>query len=168
MTRQEFIDNICDLDDLFSFCSEYDMYEIFDDRDIQSEDSFSEWIDEYYISDMIEAGHGWDDIRCALNHVSEIYNSYYWFDTSGYPEGVSSSGAVFDEMKQEALDWADERGTVFDDDNEDAEEEIEERYEAPVSQDIETQVKWQVITVEHNEPEPDVNELQDDMSLIMF
>lgn len=163
MTREEFINDIDNLDSLYDFCCENDMYEIFDDRYIQSYDSFNDWIGEYYINDLVE-NYDWDTVRRELNDLKNMIDDYSWFDTSESPCGVSQNGTTFDDMKDEAYDWAIEHG-VFDDDDEVVEnDEGEEVVHSVRHQYGETQVRWGVVSEKPKEesifiPQEDISML---------
>lgn len=163
MTREEFTDDISNLDELYDFCVDNDMYEVFDERYIQSEDSFSDWIEEYYLEDLV-SNYDWETVRRELNDLRDMLDSYEWFDTSESPCGVPQSGYTFDEMKEEAYERAVERG-VFDDDIEVVEnDEGEEIVHSVRHQYGETQVRWGVVSEKPKEesifiPQEDISML---------
>lgn len=173
MTNQDFQDYINDLDDLYNFCSEYDFYEPFDERYLRSEDNFRDWLNEYYVGMLCE-NYGWERIREYLNDVHDMLDSYYWFETSElHPEGVPSSGTVFEDIKIEVYEWAIENDVFDDAVNEENEteqhREIEHTYRETnidrQEQEFDTQVKWGVAVEKTDEPVEPLP--QDDMSLVM-
>ena len=165
MTREEFINDIDNLDSLYDFCCENDMYEIFDDRYIQSYDSFNDWIAEYYLDDLA-SNYDWETVRCQLNDIRDMIDDYSWFSIEGTPYGVSQRGREFEEMKDEAYDWACDRGIFDDDEDILVENEVNEEefvYEFP-HQHSNTQVIWGVASEKPKEesifiPQEDISML---------
>ncbi len=164
MTREEFMDDISNLDELYDFCADNDMYEIFDDRYIQSYDSFNDWIAEYYLDDLA-SNYDWETVRCQLNDIRDMIDDYSWFSTEGTPYGVYQRGREFEEMKVEAYDWACDRG-IFDDDenNEEIEPDREEIVHELQYQYGHTQVRWGVVSEKPKEesifiPQEDISML---------
>lgn len=165
MTSQEFQDNICSLDDLYSFCSEHDIYEFFDDRYLRDEDGLEDYISEFYLETLIN-NYSWDEIRGWLNDLKNTVDNYYWFCTEEtHPEGVPMSGDLYDELKDEVFEWALENDIFEDTDMEGRPTRpVPEAYRRVGHDPNETQVKWncEVRKVEETFEEP-----QGDISLVM-
>lgn len=166
MTRQEFEDNISNLDELYDFCSEHDIYEFFDDRYIRDEDGLQEYISDYFINELF-SNYSWQEIRDYLNDLNDIYNSYYWYCVEDFcPTGVSSNGRVYEEIKDEVFDYAINHG-LFDDEDDEEVEVDRTVYEVNrrIGHDAnETQVKW---NCEIKDEEEVYEEPQDDISLVL-
>lgn len=127
MTRQEFIDDVCDFQQLVDFANEFE-YE-FDD--IYSEESYDDMINE----ELTENDQCWQDVRDWLQNLPDGYD-FYIRDRWGDWEGRSSDD--IDDLKAEFLNWADDDGGVFDEEYEEEEAEEEElEAEEPESEEPE-------------------------------
>lgn len=103
MTRQEFIDEVTSFYELYSFCSDEEIYGVLENY--FDCDSLDEEID-YDVSENRDLS--WRDLRDYLNEIDPEYDFYEKcgsFEYYGYNDG----GETFEELKQEVLDIADER-----------------------------------------------------------
>ena len=115
MTRQEYIENIVDFDDLIGFSDDCGCYLC---ECIYCESARDEYIDDC-LRDMADNADSWQDL---FNTLSEIPTGYDWYrldDYDGRWEGLDD--ADFEEFKHDVLDWGDENG-VWDDEEPDEEE----------------------------------------------
>ena len=113
MTRQEFVDDICDFYDLKDWCDDNDCDVC---EDIYSQDEF----DDYVNNELYDRTRN-DDWQDVLAWLESVPTGYYFYDTYNW-EGVDESGYEFDECKARALEWGDDE-EIWE------EEEIEEEYE---------------------------------------
>lgn len=120
MTRQEFIDEVCDWGDLIDFC-----------RDNHADDFVEDIYDEASRNDYINEGlvdwareYTWDELYSILDRIPTGYE-YYKYDYGDW-EGLGDGD--FDDLKQEVDDYCLRNG-IFDDEEEDEEEEPEEEPE---------------------------------------
>lgn len=131
MTRQEFIDDVEDIEQLLSVADDFN-YE-FDD--VYSEEQYDD-----EINDQLRNGDGlWKDVKDWLNNLPDGYDFYVkdrWGDWEGRGYGE------IDDLKERFLEWADEDGEVFD-------EEDDGEYNEEYSDDPEPET-------EDTEPEPDL------------
>lgn len=124
MTRQEFIDDVLDFQQLVDFASEFG-YE-FDDA--YSEESYDDVIND----ELTENDQGWQDVKDWLNSLPDGYD-FYIRDRWGDWEGRSSDD--IDDLKEEFLNWADDDGGVFDEEYEEEEAEEEEAEEEELEEE---------------------------------
>lgn len=115
MTRQEFIDDICTWGDLISFCYDEDCDIC---EDIYSEDSRDDHINEHLVEWARE--NDWEELCGKLNDIPDGYDYYYLDD---YGEFHGADDGMFDDYKDEVLEWMDNGGWW--------EDEEEEYYEEP-------------------------------------
>lgn len=123
MTRQEFIDTICNFGELLDFCRDenledsldwyYDIYDCYEVRDKIEED----------ITDALHSNY-WYNIRDMLNEIPSVGNWFMRQDTLVY-ENLDSLDAL-DEYKNDVLRYMD-RHEMWDEewDEDDAETETE-------------------------------------------
>lgn len=124
MTRQEFIEEVCDFNSLKQFC--YD----------EGCDFMDDIIEEYELSDVIDEDivsavrtRGWEDIRDMLCDIDECY-PYYRINGELDYEALTDSD--IDDLREEILSWAD-ANDIFDED--DADEEQNEEVTKPQAQE---------------------------------
>ena len=125
MTRQEFIVDICDFDQLRDFADTFN-YE-FDD--VYTQEQYDSEIDDWVSEDNLS----WQDLRDYLTNLPDGYD-FYTRDRWGDWEGRHSDD--IDDLKAAFLNWADGEDDVFDpeeeeEDEEDWEGETDEREETP-------------------------------------
>lgn len=103
MTRQEFIDDITTFYELYSFCSDEDIYGILDDY--FDGDNLDEEV-EYDIGENRDIG--WRDMR---DYLSDIDTGCDFYERCGSFEyyGYSNCGDKFEELKAAVLSEADDR-----------------------------------------------------------
>ena len=119
MTRQEFIDDVLDFQQLVDFASEFG-YE------------FDESYDDVINDELTENDQGWQDVKDWLNSLPDGYD-FYIRDRWGDWEGRSSDD--IDDLKEEFLNWADDDGGVFDEEYEEEEAEEEEAEEEELEEE---------------------------------
>ena len=140
MTRQEFIDEVENIDQLLSVAADYD-YE-FDD--VYTEDQYDD-----EINDQLRNDDGsWKDVRDWLNNLPDG-SDFYVQDRCGEWEGRGYE--EIDDLKEQFLNWADEDGEVFEEDD-------DEEYDEEYPDDSEPEA-------EDPEPEPDLT-LDDILSIL--
>ena len=112
MTRQEFIDDVTTFYELYSFCSDEEIYGVldnyFDGGDLDEEV-------EYDLGENRDIS--WRDLS---DYLSDIDTGCDFYERCGSFEyyGYGNCGDTFEELKQEVLDIADERG-LFEKEEED-------------------------------------------------
>ena len=121
MTRQEFLDTVQDIDDLYNFCCDNGFDGYFDD--IYSSDNIEELICER-VND-ITRHNSWTDARDFLNDIPDGYD---WYRVSSYDNEISGmSDDDFADLYRDVLDYLDdidwfddeEELELVDDDDED-------------------------------------------------
>lgn len=112
MTRQEFIDDIEDFDDLIEVCSDYGC-SVCDD--VYDSDQCDDWIDEH-TEEWVE-NENWRDLRDMLTSIPTGYD-YYRVD--GYDNIYGLGDEDFENYKAEVLEWVD-GNALWDDDGEEEE-----------------------------------------------
>ena len=141
MTRQEYTDDVENIDQLLSIADDFD-YE-FDD--VYSEDQYDD-----EINDQLRNDDGsWKDVKDWLNNLPDGYDFYVqdrWGDWEGrgYEE--------IDDLKEQFLNWADEDGEVF-------EEEDDEEYDEEEYDDSEPEAE---------DPEPESDLTLDDILSVLW
>lgn len=114
MTRQEFLDDVCDFSELREFCYDNDC-SICDD--IYDDESKDDYINEH-LSDMADDAEDWKSLYCTLRDIPSGYD-YYRLDDYGEFNGLD--GADFEDYKDEVLEWMDDN-EYWDEDEDDEEE----------------------------------------------
>ena len=125
MTRQEFIGEVENIDQLLSVAADFG-YE-FDE--VYSEDQYDDEINEQLDND----DGSWKDIRDWLYNLPDGYD-FYIHDRWGDWEGRNCDD--IDDLKEQFLNWADDEGDVFDEDDEEYDEEYSDDSE-PETEDPE-------------------------------
>lgn len=100
MTRQEFIDEISFWYELIDFCSDYGC-DICDK--VYDEYQRDEYLNEHIVQ-MTECVSDWSELRDSLEAIPTGYD--YYIHTS-YDEWEPLSDYMFDDYKQDVLDWGD-------------------------------------------------------------
>ena len=114
MTRQEFLDDVCDFDELREFCYDNDCTicdYIYDD------DSKDDYINEH-LSDMADDADDWQSLYRTLN---DIPTGYDYYCLSDYGDFYGLDDADFEGYKDEVLEWMD-NNEYWDEDEDDEEE----------------------------------------------
>ena len=122
MTRREFIDNVCDFDDLMRFCYDEDcdiMEDVTADLKGALDEEIKEAVDHWY----------WYDIRDRLNDIPE---GYTWYHRNGLLDWEDIDDS-FDEWKADVMEWASDNDVFEEDDEEETEE-----YGAPQDEPFDT------------------------------
>ena len=116
MTRQEFLDNINDWDDLLGFCrdEECDICE-----DIYDESDMDDYINEHLV-DMASDASNWYSFR---DNLSEIPSGAGWYLYNSYFDWDELTDDDFEDYKSDVCDWMDDGGYW---DEEDDEYEVED------------------------------------------
>lgn len=133
MTRNEFIDEICDWYDLIDFANNNELSAcecIYSDEDRNNEI-------ENLIRDYFSDGYSWQDIRDRLNDFGEGYD-YWEKDDWGDWEGMNDT-SDFDRYKEYVIEEMDDRDYWDPDPEEDDEEyyeESEEESEANIEEPV--------------------------------
>lgn len=142
MTRQEFIDDICDMDDLYRVCSDADVLHLFECYYDAS--SFDERVEQCLCEDIPNVG--WREaVGYFYNEMPDYgYSWYFWPDDGSSPTGVGDY--EFENLKSEVLEYLDDGG-YFD-------EEYDE-YQEPEPQ-------------EEEEEEDDRPDFEDDIDFMDF
>lgn len=135
MTRQEFIDEVCDFSDLISFCYDEDL-ETCDE--IYSADRLDEYLREEipeYLDD-----HDWVDLKYTLE---DIPSDYEYYIRNGWMEFSAADDSDFDEYKENVLDEMDDNDYWDEDDEEEEEPIIQNNSES----DDETPVEEEPVSI---------------------
>lgn len=104
MTRDEFEQEVYDVNSLVSFCNEYDYYSIIED--IYSEDII---IGEIKDCDSLI------DVNYLISYINDFSDDYYYYNANGYYLNVDDD--VYDEMFSNLME-AYEEDYGFDDEDE--------------------------------------------------
>lgn len=115
MTREEFINDVTNMDELFDFCCEIGEEEFFDDyyTDVGIED----YINECYL-DFLYQNFDWRDVLYHLRDLENALHYHSWFYTgNGCIDGIDIAGDHFDEFKHNVLSYCDDY-MIFDNDEE--------------------------------------------------
>lgn len=124
MTRQEFIDTVDNFDSLMDFARESE----FEFDDIYTEEAYDDCINE----ELSNTGGHWTDIRDWLNSLpTDGY--FYTHDYNGDWEGRNEYD--IEDLKNDFLDWADNRGDIFEPEEEEEEEENPSPWDDPPEQE---------------------------------
>lgn len=125
MTRQEFIDTVDDFDSLMDFARESG-YEF---EDVHTEEAYDDCINE----ELSDIGGHWTGIRDWLNSLpTDGY--FYTHDYNGDWEGRNEYD--IEDLKNDFLDWADDRDDIFDPEEEEEEEEGPTPWDDPPEQEL--------------------------------
>lgn len=146
MTRQEFIVDLCDFDQLRDFADTFS-YE-FDD--VYTQEQYDSEIDDRVSEDDLS----WQDLRDYLTSLPDGYD-FYTRDQWGDWEGRHSDD--IDDLKAAFLNWADGEDDVFDPEEEEEDEE-----------DWEGEADEQEETPEDGEPVPESEFTMDDLLSIVW
>lgn len=111
MTRQEFIDDITYIGDLVRFCDDVGC-------DICGGVYDDEARDDYLDQQVCDWAHdeAWYELRDMLDNIPTGYD---WWIINDYGDWNGIDDDEFDRLKDDVLDWADERGVFEDDDDDD-------------------------------------------------
>ena len=116
MTKDEFYDEVTDLDELVSFCERYNCYYIVED--LRRSDDFDSWIWDQ-LEDLRSRWY-WYDLRGALNEIEEPSGDYFIpGDELEYSEPGRSD---LDEYMDRVIEWGDENGFWDEEDDDDDED----------------------------------------------
>lgn len=120
MTREEFMDEYYDLDDLMQWCrDERCNYFEQGDPDLFSEDEMDDYIDRELLPEWAE-NKGWREL---LDFLSDIPTGYEYYRYDGY-DWYSVDDDDINTYLNEVADWAEENG-YFDPEEDDEEERVE-------------------------------------------
>lgn len=114
MTRQEFLDDVCDFSELRDFCYDNDCG-ICDD--VYDDESKDDYINEHF-SDMADDADGWQSLYRTLDDIPTGYD-YYRLDDYGDFNGLDDDD--FEDYKNDVLEWMDDN-EYWDEDEDDEEE----------------------------------------------
>lgn len=120
MTRQEFIDDIEDFDDLIQVCSEYGCTVC---DSVYDSDQCDDWIDEH--TEEWAENENWRDLRDMLDSIPTGYD---WYRIDDYDNVHGLDNQDFENYKSEVAEWMDGNALW------DAEDEEEDEEPAPVVQ----------------------------------
>ena len=113
MTRQEFIDEICDADELADFLYGNDLTDFMEN--VQSGDAWDDYINEDLVDWARE--YSWQDLLSKLREIEDNSGyDYYWYDD--YEGWVPMDGDRFDEWKDQVIAYMDRQGLWEDDEDE--------------------------------------------------
>lgn len=105
MTRDEFEQEVHDINSLVSFCNEYDFYNIIED--IYSEET---------IVDDIKSRNYLSDIEYLISSIENYSEDYYYYNDNGYYSNVDDD--YYDELFNDLIEAYEEQ-YGFDDEEED-------------------------------------------------
>lgn len=115
MRRQEFIDDICDIGDLVTFCCNYGYDHYVDD--IYYDETRNDFID----NEISEWDGTWWELRDYLYDLGDRGDYEYWRRDEYDGSWVGIDNDEFESLKSDVLEALDEDG-FFDEDDEDDEE----------------------------------------------
>ena len=123
MTRDEFINDVRDIDDLQDFCDEIGCSTL---EGVYSPDYYDEWIEDQLVD--LARNNTWRDLYGILSNFDDDAGyDFYMSDEYGDLKPIE-----FEDIKDQVLDWADYNAAwdeMLDDDDEERELSEEERYE---------------------------------------
>lgn len=126
MTRQEFLEEVTDVDSLYTFCCNYNFYEYTDE--LYSSDSYDEYLDDYYRCRIGEIR--WTELKEEMDSENDPYEHDWWYRDDYYdfrPADDEWFRGKRDELLDELIDsdfFDDE--IEEDDDEDDFDFEVEE------------------------------------------
>lgn len=117
MRRQDFIDNVTTWSELIIFCynEDCDICE-----DIYSEEARDEDVDNNLVD--LARNHTWQELLDILLHDIPTGSDYYYRGDWG--DWHEADDDLFEDRKQDVIDWMDDNGYWDDEDDEDEDEEI--------------------------------------------
>lgn len=125
MTRDEFEQQVYDINSLVSFCNEYDYYSIVED--IYSEDAI---IGEIKDCDSLR------DVDYLISYIDDFSEDYYYYNTNGCYLNVDDD--MYDELFNDLIEAYEEDYGFDEDDDENDDEECEI---SPISNDEYIEIK---------------------------
>lgn len=111
MTRQDFIDNINDFDELIDFCNDYECSYC---DDVYSEESRDDYINE----DLVDMARYTDSWYSLLNTLYNITTGYDYYRHTDYGDWEGLGDYEFNAYKNDVLEWADDQDIWEDDEEE--------------------------------------------------
>lgn len=123
MTRDEFIENVTYIGDLIEFCCDNGIEHLVED--VYTEDQLDDYINNN-LTEMASDANSWRELRDTLYDIptgEDYYIVNGLYDISEFDQ------YDFDRFKRDVLEYCDDDGEIFDEEDEDEEEE-EEEYDA--------------------------------------
>lgn len=120
MTRQEFIDDILDMSDLYNFCANNRGYDHVIE-DIYAEDA----LDDFVNSEVIN----YTDWRDLYNFLDDIPTGYDWYRIDCYGDITGIDDSEFEDIKSDLLDELDSDEWFEEEEEEDVLDSASERRE---------------------------------------
>ncbi len=144
MRREDFINEINDMDDLYGFLCDEELYEFYDD--IYDENGLDERLNEMFLEDL--RYNNWRDVYSNMSGIPEGFSWYRIDSYDGEVYGIDETD--FQNLKQEVLEHCDdnEMWDEEDEDEEDAELYIEESKSPEVQEEEEYQMEDESVMLE--------------------
>ena len=120
MTRQEFIDDILDMSDLYNFCANTRGYDHVIE-DIYAEDALDD-----YVNNEVSSYTDWRDL---YNFLEDIPTGYDWYRIDYYGDITGIDDSEFEDIKSDLLDELDSDEWFEDEEEEDVLDSASERRE---------------------------------------
>lgn len=120
MTRQEFIDDILDMSDLYNFCANTRGYDHVIE-DIYAEDALDD-----YVNNEVSSYTDWRDL---YNFLEDIPTGYDWYRIGYYGEITGIDDSEFEDIKSDLLDELDSDEWFEEEEEEDVLDSASERRE---------------------------------------
>lgn len=117
MTRDELFDEISDMDDLYRFCIENEMYEFLENnmQDVVDENGIYDWVENSYVPDLY-SDHSWTEVLDDLEGIRYTIENNDWFYVGNWcVEEVDDS--MFRDLREELLDELENTGYFDDEDD---------------------------------------------------
>lgn len=120
MTRQEFIDDILDMSDLYNFCANNRGYDHVIE-DIYAEDALDDFVNNEVIN--------YTDWRDLYNFLDDIPTGYDWYRIDCYGDITGIDDSEFEDIKSDLLDELDSDEWFEEEEEEDVLDSASERRE---------------------------------------
>lgn len=120
MTRQEFIDDILDMSDLYNFCANNRGYDHVIE-DIYAEDALDDFVNNEVIN--------YTDWRDLYNFLEDIPTGYDWYRIDCYGDITGIDDSEFEDIKSDLLDELDSDEWFEEEEEEDVLDSASERRE---------------------------------------
>lgn len=120
MTRQEFIDDILDMSDLYNFCANTRGYDHVIE-DIYAEDALDDFVNNEVIN--------YTDWRDLYNFLDDIPTGYDWYRIDCYGDITGIDDSEFEDIKSDLLDELDSDEWFEEEEEEDVLDSASERRE---------------------------------------
>lgn len=131
MTRNEFMEDILDWQELLSFCAD-NQCDLCDD--IYSEDETNDMINNQ-VAFMIECKENWWTIREYLDYIDGVDQGCEYYRTNGVGDFDGLTNDDFEDYKHEVLKWMNDNNLFEEECDDEMDEDYEDEEELVVEED---------------------------------